>query len=165
MKITTRKGDHGQTAILGARQVSKSHPLIELIGQIDELQTVIGLLKTKITKKVEKEFLTDLQQKIYQVMAEIAGSKALEKLIITGWVRQLEAEQNRLGHKITLKNQFVIPGENEKESLAHLVRVKTRSVERLICQNLEQYPNLEKFVPLFNRLSDYFFMLSQAYLK
>ena len=162
MKISTKRGDAGQTSVFGAKQVAKSHSLIELVGEIDELQATIGLLKTKINKKADRQFLTALQKQIYKIMAEVAGSKALPKLTITEWVREIEKTQEKKGRGVNIKNAFVIPGNSESEALAHLVRVKVRSVERVICQNIKEYSWLEKFIPYFNRLSDYFFVFSQV---
>lgn len=125
----------------------------------------MGLLKTKLRKKELLAELEGIQQFLYQIMADVAGAKPLTKVIYTSQLTALEAKQDELLRQTKIGNEFVLPGQNEPEAQAHLVRVKVREVERLFSRYKAQYPKLSKIIPYFNRLSDYFFVLSQSLLK
>lgn len=162
MSITTKRGDQGKTSLFGAKRMPKHHPLIRLVGELDELQVVIGLLKTKLKKQKLLADQISLQQVLYLIMADVAQAKALSKTKYKGFLAELEVKQIKLLAKTKLKSQFVLPGKNEAEAISHLVRVKARSVERNLSQLASQFPKLKIALPFFNRLSDYYFILSQS---
>ncbi|OGK64379.1 hypothetical protein A2313_01385 [Candidatus Roizmanbacteria bacterium RIFOXYB2_FULL_41_10] len=160
MIVTTKHGDQGNTVLFGAKRVSKHHFKIEIIGQLDQLQVVIGLLKTKVSKTRILAELLAIQKTLYRTMAAIANTKALISQELATETKQLEVWQAFWIKKSSIKNQFVIPGQNEAEAFAHLARTQTRQVERL----LSKHKQIE-LIPYFNRLSDYFFVISQYLLK
>jgi len=165
MTVTTKRGDNGTTSLFGAKRIGKHHPLIQINGQIDELQVIMGLLKPKLANLDLLAEITSLQQFLYQVMADLAGAKPLTKKNYDTSLAKLEANQEELSKQVSIANKFVLPGQNESEAAAHLVRVKVREVERLFAKYQTKYPKLKKVIPYFNRLSDYFFVLSQYLLK
>jgi len=165
MTLSTKRGDGGSTSLYGAKRISKHHPLIQINGKIDELQTVMGLLKTKLHSSILLAELKEIQQFLYQVMADLAGAKPMTNKVYASTLQTLETNQDRLLRQVKLTNKFVLPGQNESEAHAHLVRVKVREVERFLSRYKAQYPKLGKVIPYFNRLSDYFFVLSQSLLK
>lgn len=165
MTISTKRGDSGTTSLFGAKRIGKHHPLIQINGQIDELQVVMGLLKPKLANLNLLAEITSLQQFLYQIMADLAGAKPLTKKDYDTSLARLEANQEELSKQVPIANKFVLPGQNESEAAAHLVRVKVREVERLFSKYQTKYPKLKKIIPYFNRLSDYFFVLSQFLLK
>ncbi len=162
MKVTTRSGDKGTTYLYAGRQVAKTHPLIELLGLSDELQALIGILKTQLTKKSQQKFLTKLQKQLYLVMAEISGANKVIENELKLWVNDIEAQEHRLLETVRINNKFIVPGENLAEAYCHLVRTKTRALERFLCRVAKSKGAFSKFIPYFNRLSDYFFILGRA---
>lgn len=160
MIVTTKKGDQGNTVLYGAKRVPKHHFKIEINGQIDQLQVVIGLLKNKTRKTTVLAELEAIQKFLYRVMATVANTKALANQELALQLKQLETWQAFWIRKSTIKNKFVIPGKNEAEVWAHLARTQTRLVERLLSKHKQI-----KLIPYFNRLSDYFFIISQYLLK
>jgi len=163
--ITTKQGDQGKTSLIGASKVSKSYYLIEIIGQIDRLQAVIGLLKVKLKSRVLLAELTTLQENLSLIMAYLANPKASSFTKHRAILKTIEHNQSYWQKQIVVKNKFSLPGQNEKEALANLARVTTRDVERQICKHLQNSKKLKKLIPIFNRLSDYFFVVGQYLLK
>ena len=162
MSITTKRGDQGKTSFSKEKKVVKHHPIIKLIGELDELQALIGLFKTKLKKRKLLADQETLQQQLYSIMADIVQTKALDNSKYHSFLTQLEIKQAQLEKKIQIKRHFVLPGKNETEAYCHLVRVKVRAIERTFSQYLSKYPYLKKSVPFLNRLSDYYFVLSQS---
>lgn len=163
-KITTKRGDQGVTDLFGALRVPKHHYLIQIIGALDELQTVIGLFKVKIKNRKLLAELVAIQTNLYQLMSFLANPKAKEFKI--GPLLQL-VEQQLIAYQkqIKINHSFVLPGKNEAEAWAHYCRTKIRSTERLFCQHATKSAKIKTLLPFFNRLSDYFFVISQYLLK
>lgn len=164
-KITTKRGDSGLTDLYGALRVPKHHYLIQIIGSLDELQSVIGLLKVKLKKKQLLAELDRVQEYLYQLMAYLANSQAHKLPNLKDMLISVEFQVRNWGNNSQIGRSFVIPGQNEQESLAHLCRAKTRNTERLLSQYATKSVKIKSLLPLLNRLSDYFFVLSQYLLK
>jgi cob(I)alamin adenosyltransferase len=160
MKITTKRGDTGKTDLFGGQRLPKSHFVIEIIGQLDHLQAVIGLFKTKIKKRQLLAELTAIQSFLYSTMAHLANAKALSSQEYSVKLREIETWQECWIKKKKIKNKFVIPGNNQAEAWANLCRTQTRLVEQLLSKHKQK-----KLIPYYNRLSDYFFVVSQFLLS
>jgi len=164
-KITTKRGDSGLTDLYGALRVHKHHYLIKIIGSLDELQSVIGLLKVKLKKKQLLAELDRVQEYLYQMMAYLANFKAHKLANLQDMLAWVEVRIVTWENNSQISRSFVIPGQNEPESLAHLCRAKTRNTERLLSQYATKTAKIKTLLPFLNRLSDYFFVLSQYLLK
>lgn len=160
-KITTKRGDSGSTNLFGALRVPKYHFLVQIIGSLDELQATIGLFKVKVKKTKILAELTYLQKSLYRLMAFLANPKTLKLTEANSLLEWIENKQEAWEKLSQIGNQFVVPGQNEAEAWAHFCRVKTRSTERLMNQLAEQSPKITLLLPIINRLSDYFFVISQ----
>lgn len=165
MIVTTKRGDHGQTSLYGATRVPKDHPLVELNGQLDELQVVIGLIKTKQQNRKLLAELGALQQFLYRLMAEVAGAKPLSSSDWNGILAALEENANIWLKRARINIKFVLPGRSEAEIACQKARVKTRAVERYAAKLSRKYPKLKRALPFLNRLSDYFFVLGESLVK
>lgn len=160
-KITTKRGDHGYTDLYGAVKVPKHHFMIQIIGALDELQTVIGLLKVEVKKGQLLAELNKVQKTLYNLMAFLANSQAKKSQEMVIFLSQLENQSQDWQALTKIKNKFVIPGNNHAEIQAHLCRVKVRSVERLLSQFSHKSAKIKPLLPVINRMSDYFFAVSQ----
>lgn len=156
MTITTKTGDDGYSRWQG-KVVAKNSSLLACIGDLDELQAFLGLLKSKTKKHVA--MLTQIQQNLWGIAGQIAYQtpypmlqKNLTKQNL--YFSKLESEQTPLTH-------FVVPGTNTNNALAHVCRTITRRAERSLVTLL----HTQKIPPLFliylNRLSDHLFILSR----
>lgn len=164
-KITTKRGDSGLTDLYGASRVPKHHYLIQIIGSLDELQSVIGLLKVKLKNQKLLAELEQVQECLYRLMADLANSQANKLTGLKKKLLWLEAQIVSWEKSSQIGHAFVIPGQNEQEAWAHLCRAKTRNSERLISQYATKSVKIKALLPFLNRLSDYFFVISQYLLK
>ncbi|PIR43749.1 ATP:cob(I)alamin adenosyltransferase [candidate division WWE3 bacterium CG10_big_fil_rev_8_21_14_0_10_32_10] len=164
MKIYTKTGDKGTTSLLGGKRVKKSNIRVKAYGNIDELNSFVGLLDSRLhTNDKIRIYLRDTQVNLLLVGSHLADEKG--KFIKLKDIKKLEKETSKLEREIDkmekelpkLKN-FILPGGCEQASLAHICRTITRRCERLLVSIEEINPHVLKYI---NRLSDYFFVLAR----
>jgi ATP:cob(I)alamin adenosyltransferase len=162
MVITTKKGDFGKTTLYGHSIVYKDHSIIKLLSKLDYIQVLIGKVKITIDNKNIKTSLEQIQIYIYKIMTYIADkNKSAENEVFTKFLKFVEKEQNKLLKITLITNKFVIPGANQKEIEAHIVRTTIRIFETELVTLSKKNSKYKPLLPFFNRLSDYFFILSQ----
>lgn len=151
MKIYTKKGDEGQTSLYDCSSVSKSCDLIDLIGDLDELNSFIGIIESN-------DILPSLQTWIFDLSTIIANPKHKynfdEDNVIISFI---EKEIDRLTELMPKLKNFILPSGN-----IHLSRAICRRCERKlvgVINNNEHIPN--KCLAFLNRLSDYLFTLAR----
>lgn len=165
MKIYTARGDAGQTDLLGDR-VDKDDPRIDLIGELDETTSAIGLARALATVEGTNARLIVVQRDLYQIMAELAftDSTRPESLHFSSdrtiW---LEDELAKISAAITLPREFVLPGECVASGALDVARTVVRRAERqaVSLQRTDVVHNGE-IVRYLNRLSSLLFMLARA---
>lgn len=157
--IYTKKGDQGVTYLFKGRKIKKSSQLIETMGTIDELNSFIGLVVTKINNQKEKEFLITIQKDLYQIMAIMAGAKK-EMEFLRKRIKDFEEIIDNLEKKLPKLGKFIIPGGSELAAWFHVLRAVCRRAEREVVK-LNQNSQINDLIPYLNRLSDLFFMLAR----
>jgi len=172
MKISTRTGDKGETSLFSGRRVSKSSEVIELLGSIDELTSLLGACRFVIGheggKKVCK-MIDRIQDDLYRIMSIIGFEMKAQphiKEISDKDIVYLESEIERLEVKIGEIKEFVKPGRTEAASRFHIARSVCRRCERravLLSQEGMVVPEL--ILVYLNRLSDLLFLLAIRYEK
>lgn len=163
-KVYTRSGDKGTTSIFGMGRVLKSSPLIDLIGDVDELQTNIGLLMAQIKEKNSKgieelDFLKDTQLRLFEIGSILATPK--KDLSFDGKDSDLEKRIDFMTSKLPKLKEFILAGSNLSESQAHICRVICRRVERKLWSYSSSPDSLLSIKKFINRFSDYFFTLAR----
>jgi cob(I)alamin adenosyltransferase len=160
MPLYTGTGDHGETGLFGNRRVPKDHLRIEAYGTIDELNCLLGLLRSEPLDPDLAEPLQQIQATLFEVGADLAteGGKAslpqVRPAIATseGWIDRSEAELAPL-------RTFILPGGHREAALLHLCRAVCRRAERrfwtLYRETAGAVP--EDIGIWLNRLSDLFF--------
>jgi len=163
MKIYTRKGDDGKTALIGGDRVSKHHIRVESYGTIDELNSHLGFLRCGLDEE-EKRTIAHIQNRLFTVgsyLASASGSKMVLPEILSSDVKLLENEIDRHTSELPELKNFILPGSSNLGSHAHVARCVCRRAERLVVHVSE----IEEIEPLIiqylNRLSDYLFVLSR----
>jgi cob(I)alamin adenosyltransferase len=167
MKIYTKSGDTGNTALIGGTRVPKSHIRIETYGTIDELNSWIGLGKDLIHDAAIGAVLKEIQDRLFTIGSSLACDPGKEtKLKIPDLVESdiglLENEIDGMQEKLQPMKFFILPGGHPTLSQLHIARCVCRRAERL-CVNMqvqEQFiePLVVKYI---NRLSDYIFVLTR----
>lgn len=156
-RVVTRGGDGGQTSLADGSRIAKNDPRIEAMGSVDELNSIIGLLRLEAS---EYDALFRIQNLLFDVGSALAypgpshrdGAVDLETL----W---LESEIAALGNGQSALTSFVLPGGSPGAAWAHRARTAARHAERrVVALDGALDPGWLRFL---NRLSDYFFVLAR----
>lgn len=172
MKIYTKAGDKGTTALFGGTRVPKHHIRIESYGTVDELNSYIGLIRDQEIDPRSTEILVHIQNKLFTVGAILATDpekatlkNGKERLnipkISSEEIELLETEMDRMNESLPQMTHFVLPGGHPTVSHCHIARCVCRRAERLATQLHEYEPTDERVLMYLNRLSDYLFVLAR----
>lgn len=164
MKIYTKKGDLGNTSLLGGQRVTKNHIRIEAYGTVDELNSQLGVVIC--TFEESKEKLKEIQDQLFHIGSHLANSSESNfKLepIPTAWIEQMEKEIDIMTKELPELKNFVLPGSDIANAHCHVARCICRRSERLaVALNNQENENVDALIITYlNRLSDYLFTLSR----
>jgi len=169
-KIYTKTGDKGTTGLVGGDRVSKASIRLDSYGSVDELNAVIGLLRTHLQTYAfdgAERMLKKTQNHLFNLGSQLACTDAemAKKLpqITEDYIRELETEMDDMSKDLPELKQFILPGGNLLASHAHLARTVCRRVERVCCKLAESEEIPPLAVPYLNRLNDYFFVLARFF--
>lgn len=176
MKIYTKTGDKGTTALFGGTRVSKSHLRIDAYGTVDELNSYIGLVKDTYANKSVKQLLHRIQDQLFTVGAILATDpekatlkNGKERLAIPriklADIEQLETEIDQMNEHLPPMTHFILPGGHPTVSYCHITRCVCRRAERLATALYNSSPFDEEVLSYLNRLSDYLFVLARQISK
>jgi len=151
MKIYTKTGDNGKTSLYDMSRVSKSSVLIDLLGDIDELNSFIGIIKSD-------KMLNELQIWLFDLGTIIANpNKKFNFDINQEYIKILEKEIDDMTHELPKLSNFILPNGN-----IHLSRAIARRCERKMVEAKNIYSHIDDNCLIFiNRLSDYLFILAR----
>ncbi|WP_108866296.1 cob(I)yrinic acid a,c-diamide adenosyltransferase [Aquimarina aquimarini] len=172
MKIYTKTGDKGTTALFGGTRVPKHHIRIDSYGTVDELNSYIGLIRDQKIDSQSTQTLIDIQNKLFTVGAVLAtdpekailknGEKRLNIPTISSKdIELLEKEIDKMNESLPPMTHFVLPGGHQTVSFCHVARCVCRRAERLATALYEIEPFEETTLQYLNRLSDYLFVLAR----
>ncbi|WP_396211680.1 cob(I)yrinic acid a,c-diamide adenosyltransferase [Flavobacterium sp.] len=172
MKVYTKTGDTGTTALFGGTRVPKHHIRIESYGTVDELNSHIGLIRDQDVNPIYKNVLVEVQDRLFTVGAILAtppeketlksGEKRLQNLgIIETDIEFLENQIDTMEESLPPMTHFVLPGGHTTVSYCHIARCVCRRAERLSVHLNDIEPTNEMVIKYLNRLSDYLFVLAR----
>ena len=172
MKVYTKTGDTGTTALFGGTRVSKHHIRIESYGTVDELNSHIGLIRDQEINSHYKDVLIEIQDRLFTVGAILAtppeketlksGEKRLQNLgIKESDIEFLEQEIDKMEESLPPMTHFVLPGGHTTVSYCHIARCVCRRAERLAVHLNDIESTDELVIKYLNRLSDYLFVLAR----
>lgn len=172
MKIYTKTGDKGTTALFGGTRVPKHHIRIDSYGTVDELNSHIGLIRDQEIDPRSKEILVHIQDRLFTVGAVLATDP--EKMTLKNGkdrlniprvdeedIVLLETEMDKMNDHLPPMTHFVLPGGHTTVSYCHIARCVCRRAERLATALYELEPFDEHTLKYLNRLSDYLFVLAR----
>lgn len=165
MKIYTKKGDGGQTSLIGGTKVSKDDIRIEAYGTVDELNSSIGLLKDFCGDEVVIAFLKSIQDRLFTIGSTLACDPEGAKMILPDLSEEdviaLEKQMDAMNETLPELKNFLLPGGHPSNSFCHLNRCICRRAERRVI-SLQQAAEVDDLIIKYlNRLSDYFFVLGR----
>jgi cob(I)alamin adenosyltransferase len=172
MKIYTKTGDKGTTALFGGTRVPKHHIRIECYGTVDELNSYIGLVRDQEIDTHYKSVLITVQDHLFTIGAILATDpeKAILKSgkqrltipkISSKDITMLEHEIDQMDNSLPTMTHFILPGGHQTVSFCHIARCVCRRAERLATALYEFEPFQDATLTYLNRLSDYLFVLAR----
>lgn len=168
MKIYTRKGDRGETSLLGGGRVSKDHARVAAYGSVDELNSVLGWALTAAEDPGTRERLRLVQHDLFSIGAQLSAPPAREGRKrpevpdlpvervdeMEAWIDEIEGEVPPLRH-------FILPGGTEGAAVLHVARTVCRRAERTVVPLVREGGADEAVVRYLNRLSDLLFSMAR----
>lgn len=171
MKLYTRTGDDGTTALFGGQRVSKDHPRVAAYGTVDELNACLGLAAAACDadNALHAEFLTifaELQSRLFDIGADLAtpeGDKHEAKVmrITDEHVREVEKWIDAMEQGNAAMKSFVLPGGSELAARLHLARTVCRRAERMMITLGHNEPVSDGAAVYVNRVSDLLFAMAR----
>lgn len=171
-RIYTKTGDKGETALVSGTRISKSNERIDLYGELDELNSRLGVAASLMEKDIRLQRVSDFVHSVQSSIFDLGSQLACEAekregfqlpKISKEFITDLEEEIDRLDHELDPLKNFILPGGSETSAQLHLGRTQTRKVERKLIHFIEatgeEAP--ENAAVFLNRLSDYLFVLAR----
>ncbi|HQT44588.1 MAG TPA: cob(I)yrinic acid a,c-diamide adenosyltransferase [Candidatus Micrarchaeota archaeon] len=164
VKVYTRKGDGGSTALYGGMKVRKDEARIEAVGTIDELNSVIGLALVH-TKTPESVFLTTVQEDLFDIGAVIGTTPGMPQPVdmeFLEWqTKEIESKIDAMAKQLQPLKTFILPGGSDASAHLHHARTVCRRAERCLVSLNEEEKVPQNIIGYVNRLSSYLFVLAR----
>lgn len=167
MKIYTRKGDKGQTSLSDGTRVPKDDPRVAAYGDVDELNSFVGLAAAEIDLPEVRETLRSIQSDLFAIGAQLANpsydpGKAKEKTRITEErVAEFERLIDRYEESTGPIKVFILPGGSRQAALVHVLRSVARRAERSVVTLSQRAPVPDIVLKYMNRVNDLFFAMAR----
>ena len=167
MKIYTKTGDAGQTSLFGKIRVSKADPRVDAYGDVDELNTCLGVVRAHGVDADLAASLEAIQRDLFALGARLAdpSSKIADRVskaaITNAEVERLEQLIDRLETELPPLRKFILPGGSLAGAMLHLARTVCRRAERRVIA-LGASAVEPILVVYLNRLSDLLFVMARA---
>ncbi|MEX2673075.1 MAG: cob(I)yrinic acid a,c-diamide adenosyltransferase [Phycisphaeraceae bacterium] len=165
MKLYTRQGDAGQTALFGGQRVEKNTLRVEAYGGVDELNSAIGFAAVVAEPEHIKPVLMQLQPELFELGSALCTPPGETighvKPFNGAQVERLEREIDRLTAVLEPMRHFVLPGGTESAARLHLARTVCRRAERQIVALAQAEPVDAPVLSYINRLSDLLFAMAR----
>lgn len=166
MAIYTKKGDKGETGLLGGSRISKDSLKVSSYGTLDEANAALGIAYSQIDNSEIKNIIKEIQKRLFVVGAELAsdekGKNLLQDKVSERDIAGLEGIIDQFEQKLGPLHEFIIPGETTASANLHLSRAIVRRAERLIVELANNSAVRNEVMQYVNRLSDVLFMLARA---
>ncbi len=175
-KVYTRTGDQGMTDLVGGERVAKDSLRIESYGTVDELQSVLGMLRAALSEAIELGDAREIVGHIHRVqqdlfdlgstlstppqhMDRVKNPITLERI---GW---LEETMDRWNEELPPLRSFVLSGGGRFSALGHVARTVCRRCERTVLRLAREEEVPPEPLRYLNRLSDFLFVLARHLAK
>jgi cob(I)alamin adenosyltransferase len=185
MKIYTRTGDEGETALFGGGRVGKTHPRVRAYGTVDELNSFLGRAVLSVRSPEIRERLGELQHDLFALGANLAtpprpdgGAHPHVPPLPVGRIQAMEAWMDAAEEELPPLRNFILPGGSAGAADLHVCRTVCRRAERIVVELGEVEsgdaggvsvsgdapaadPRLGGVIRYLNRLSDLLFTLAR----
>ncbi|MEO8547052.1 MAG: cob(I)yrinic acid a,c-diamide adenosyltransferase [Sphingomicrobium sp.] len=170
-KIYTRTGDAGETGLVDGSRILKDHPRVQAIGDVDELNSAIGLALVQIEDGNAKAMLGRVQNELFDLGADLATPSEdftpseMVLRVVQPQIDRLEAEIDAMNEGLEPLKSFILPGGGEAAARVHLARAIARRAERSAVTASRHDPVNPLARIYLNRLSDHLFVLARLLAK
>jgi len=168
MKIYTKRGDRGETSLLGGGRVEKDHPRVAAYGQVDELNSTVGLAVARVSDPSIQDRLVRIQKDLFALGAHLSAPErsgdrrgpSVPALPVDR-IDDMERWIDEAVDELPPLRAFILPGGSEGAATLHLARTVCRRAERAVV-TLERDERVDEAVVRYlNRLSDTLFTLAR----
>ncbi|HEY3247992.1 MAG TPA: cob(I)yrinic acid a,c-diamide adenosyltransferase [bacterium] len=163
-RIYTRAGDRGETGLIGGSRVPKDHPRVVAYGEVDELNSYLGVVIAGLEDPETASLLRTVQHRLFDVGAELAtpNPSAESASVTPDQVAVLERAIDGVEEALPGLREFILPGGTPTAAALHVARSVARRAERHVVTLARGEPINPQIVPYLNRLSDLLFVLARA---
>ncbi len=164
-RIYTRTGDKGETGLVGGARVQKDSIRVEAYGNVDELNSVLGMARGFSRDEELDTVLEELQKDLFVAGADLASAgEGLRELprISKDRITELEKTIDRFEGELSPLKAFILPGGGISGSILHYARTVARRAERRIVTLSRTEKINEQMIPYINRLSDLLFVMARV---
>jgi cob(I)alamin adenosyltransferase len=159
-QIATRTGDDGTTGLGDGSRVPKDHLRVHAMGEVDELNSTLGVLLAEPLPEDIRELLVTVQHELFNLGGELSIPGYV--LLKTEAVLRLDEALAAYNARLPRLKEFILPGGTRSASLAHVSRTVARRAERALVTLAAQEAVNEAPRQYLNRLSDLLFVLARA---
>ena len=166
-KIYTKTGDNGETSLIGGKRIKKNNIRLHAYGEIDELNSLLGVCISHTKEQEIKEILQNIQHDLFTIGTELAtpseAKTIIEKITLISEkdITKIEKWIDQYDKKIPPLNNFILPGGTIQAAHCHQARTVCRRVERTSIHLHEQEPINPQLIKYLNRLSDLLFTIAR----
>jgi cob(I)alamin adenosyltransferase len=165
-KVYTKTGDGGETSLVGGKRVSKASLRVAAYGDVDELNSFIGLARAYLKDAEIDEALSLIQNDLFTLGADLASPSDIQVPRITDeFIATLEELSDRFLEELEPLKEFILPGGGEAGAALHLARTVARRSERKVVALASEEEVSQPVIVYLNRLSDLLFILARLVNK
>ena len=168
MRIYTRTGDTGETGLFGGGRVAKDNPRVAAYGDVDELNSALGVVRAADPAELFDAELEAIQRDLFAIGGHLATPDpekvraALERASLSSArIQDFETAIDAADAELPPLRAFILPGGSAKAAALHLARTVCRRAERSVVSLAREHPVPVLFLIYLNRLSDYLFTLAR----
>ncbi len=162
-KVYTRTGDDGSTGMADGSRVAKDAPIMDAIGDVDELNAYIGVLRAEDLPGFMDKMLGDIQHELLTLGGELAMPEY--QVIAASHVEKLEAQIDIWNGRLKPLKEFILPAGNRPITLCHQARTVCRRAERSLIRCAREQGLRMEIRRYINRLSDFLFVAARMLAK
>lgn len=164
MKIYTKTGDDGTTGIQNGARISKTDSRIQAYGMVDEINSFLGIILSKLDEKDLENLITKIQNDLFVVGSDLSNPdlKNTQNRVNNEMIKALEENIDNLEKKLPPITKFILPGGHEIAALVHVSRSITRRAEIFVISLSKKEKINNNCIIYLNRLSDLLFVIART---
>ena len=161
-KVTTKTGDGGKTSLGDGQRIPKNHPIINSLGDLDHLNSILGWAEVATSNEIYSKDLKNIQQDIFNISGDISLPEGNTALLSVDRIDYLEKKIKEMSNNLPPLKEFILPGGSEFNSRLHIARTTCRKSERSLVAMYQKQKRNDIHAKYLNRLSDYLFLLARV---